>query len=301
VDIDFGSILSHFEITMPLCVTQIYRSAWSIGADYILKSNVSQAEFDKSIKLSRLLRSEGIPAVEYTNTAYGKQYVFAIDKYWCLMKIIEGTVFDPFIGEPKQNGVILGKTVAELHKALKRIEKRIEVHDADFFNELSAWIIPELEKSEISFADGVMERLQAFFERSYKALPRQLIHRDMHTSNLLFKNGTLSGYLDFDLSQRNVRVWDIVYLGCSLLVENYKDEARLNKWCDIFAGILQGYEEIMQLSEEEINAIPALFVFDEVLFTAFYSKTGQPEAVKNCMDMTNWLHENLPSILTTES
>ena len=156
---------------------------------------------------------------------------------------------------------------------------------------------PELEKNNIAFTDGVIERLQHFFLQDYESLPRQLIHRDLHTSNFLFENGILSGYLDFDLSQRNVRIWDIVYLGCSLLVDNHKDKKRLKEWRDIFFGIVHGYSELLPLSDDEICAMPALFVFDDVLFTAFYSKIGQPEIARNCMELAYWLHENIASYL----
>ena len=297
MDNNFENILSLFGICEPLEIKQIYKSAWSIGDDFVLKTSGNQVEFDKSIKLTRLLLSEGVPVIEYIDTTDGKPYVFADDKYWCLMKRINGIVFDPFIGDAKQNGIILGKAVAELHIALKNIENKIDAHEVDFHNELTSWIIPELEKGGISFEDGVMDSLHTFFERKYHSLPRQLIHRDIHTSNLLFENGVLTGYLDFDMSQKNVRIWDVVYLACSQLVENYRDEVRLKIWCEIFVGILHGYSELLPLNKDEIKAIPATFIFDEVLFAAFYSKIGEIETAKCCMEMTNWLHENIYSIV----
>jgi len=240
---------------------------------------------------------DGVPVIEYLDTANGEPYVFADNKYWCLMKRIKGSVFDPFIDNPKHNGIILGKAVAKLHIALKNIEDKVDIYDSDFHNEFITWIVPELEKAGISFSDGVIDNLQTFFERDYKSLPRQLIHRDIHTSNLLFDDGILTGYLDFDMCQTNVRVFDLVYLGCSQLVENYKDTARVKMWREMFAGILQGYNEVSPLCDEEVKAIPDLFIFDEVLFTAFYSKIGQTETAKSCVEMTNWQHENIRSIL----
>jgi len=183
--------------------------------------------------------------------------------------------------------------VAGLHGAFKKIEDLVDTYDADFQNEFAKWILPELERAGLSFADGVMERVRGFLERDYHLLPRQLIHRDMHTGNLLFDNGALTGYLDFDLGQRNARVWDIVYLCCSLLAGNYREAERLGLWRGIYQGVLRGYEGLLPLNAAERLAIPALFLFDGILFTAFFSKTGQPETAKGCVEMADWLYENI--------
>jgi Ser/Thr protein kinase RdoA (MazF antagonist) len=34
----------------------------------------------------------------------------------------------------------------------------------------------------------------------YAALPHQLIHRDAHPAHMLFEDGTLTGWIDFDLA-----------------------------------------------------------------------------------------------------
>lgn len=51
----------------------------------------------------------------------------------------------------------------------------------------------------------------------YDRLPRQLIHRDVHFGNFLFDHGEFSGYIDFDLSQKNIRIFDICYFLTGLL------------------------------------------------------------------------------------
>jgi len=295
------SVLSCYGINTPAAITQIYRSAWDINDTYILKINPNKSEFDKSIIVNRLLLSEEVPALDFISTPDDEPYVFYDDKYWYLMKKINGSVFDPFVGDPEQNGVVLGKAVARLHIAFKNIEKQIDVRDADFHDELISWIMPELDKEKTVFTDGVMDSLNTFFREDYKSLPRQLIHRDMHTSNLLFENDILSGYLDFDMIQRNVRIFDLVYLGCSQLVENYQDDARLKVWREIFFGIINGYSESLPLSEDERMAIPALFLFDEVLFTAFYLKIGQTKTAQSSKDMTNWIFKNLRSLLNGDT
>ena len=293
----FEEILCHYGFEKVTDIKQADTRAWVIDDTFVLKSNEKQSEFDKSILVNRLLLSEGIPAIEYHMTRNDGPYVFHDNKYWCLMKKIRGEHLDPFDGDTKGNGILLGRAAAVIHKALKRIEGKIEVWNNDFFTELSSWIVPELEKSGTSFDCALMKRIFAF-EPVYRTLPRQIIHRDMHPRNLLYEDGIFTGYLDFDLSQKNVRVFDLVYLGCGLLVDNYKDETRLNQWREIFAGILEGYAEQSPLSVDELNAIPVLFLFDEVLFTAYFFSIGQPEAAKSCIEMTKWLHDNIPSLFS---
>jgi len=279
-------------------IKQANTRAWVINDTYVLKYNENQSEFDKSILLNRLLFSEGVPAIEYLTTGNNKSYVFLDNKYWCLMKKIRGTHLDPFVGDTKGNGILLGRAVAVLHKALKSMDEKVEVWDNDFFKELSSWILPELNKNGVTF-DDAMSQIFAF-EPIYRTLPRQIIHRDMHPQNLLYEDSVFTGYLDFDLSQRNVRIFDLVYLGCSLLVDNYKDETRLNQWHDIFTGVIQGYTELSRLSADEYSAIPVLFLFDEILFTAFFFRIGQPEVAKSCAEMTKWMFENSSSIFLQE-
>jgi len=289
-------VLEQFGIKNPTKITEIYRTAWNVDDIYVLKASENIKQLDKSVKLTRLLLSEGIPVIEYIDTSDGETWVYADDKYWCLMKRISGEVFDPLNGNLKHNGIVLGKAVAELHITLKNIEDRVEIHESDFYDEFTTWIIPEIEKNGMTFADSVLYSLHTFFEHGHKKLPRQLIHRDIHTSNLLFESDILTGYLDFDMCQKNVRIWDVVYLGCSQLVENYKDPERLEMWREMFTGIIQGYNALQPLSEDEMAAIPVLFLFVEVLFTAFYSKIGEMGLAKNCEEMANWLYENATQV-----
>ena len=238
--------------------------------------------------LSELLASKGLPVVDYVKTKDGNPY-FAYDGvYFCLMKKITGEHLDPFSGDCKQNGFMLGEVVARLHQALSGITIDEGIHEADFSKEFENWIVPELNEKNLSvhFDDGVLSTCREITSMC-TSLPRQIIHRDTHPGNLLFEDGNFSGYLDFDISQRNIRIFDICYLGCSLLVDNYRDVQRLKQWQDIFTSILSGYESVQALDDAEIEALPGLFIFDEVLFTAFFSKQNQPEIVQSCIDMTN--------------
>ena len=64
-----------------------------------------------------------------------------------------------------------------------------------------------------------------------------------------------------------------------------------------YSRILQGYNELLPLYEDEIKAMPMLFVFNEMLLTAFYLKIGELEIAKSCLEMANWLYENIAILI----
>jgi hypothetical protein len=163
--------------------------------------------------------------------------------------------------------------------------------DADLGVELKSWIGDELGRKQIPVREEVMRACHDFLPL-YAALPRQLIHRDMHLGNLLFEGGRFTGYLDFDISQKNVRIFDICYMGASMLVDIYKDEGKLDGWRAVFDGVLRGYEKAQPLTEAEKAAIPGMFIAIELIFTAFFSKIGQPGTAIFCAEMTNWLFDH---------
>ena len=63
-----------------------------------------------------------------------------------------------------------------------------------------------LEKNEYVHREVIqkMERMHAAFKQSHP-LPRQIIHRDMHLSNVIFKDDKLEGFIDFEILENNVK------------------------------------------------------------------------------------------------
>ena len=71
-----------------------------------------------------------------------------------------------------------------------------------------------------SFFNGFIDG----FGMLYDKLPKQLIHRDPNPSNILFDNGIVTGFIDFDLSEINIRLWDVCYCATGILSDG-SDEA----------------------------------------------------------------------------
>ncbi len=104
----------------------------------------------------------------------------------------------------------------------------------------------------------------------YDDLPKQLIHRDVHFGNFLFFEGNLSGYIDFDLSQRNIRIFDICYFLTGLLAEETEAAFPPNKWIENVKSVVAGYESITKLSAKEKTAIPCVMECIEILCAAYF-------------------------------
>ena len=104
----------------------------------------------------------------------------------------------------------------------------------------------------------------------YDKLPVQLIHRDVHFGNFLFEKGKFSGYIDFDLSQRNIRIFDICYFLLGLLSEEVKLEITREQWFVIVKNVFAGYESKVELTEDEKYAVPYVMECIELLFVAYF-------------------------------
>jgi len=288
-------ILSQFGVNNAQCIEQIYKSAWNIDDCYILKSNSDRTRLEKSLLLSDLLLQQNIPVPEYLRTPDGQAYVHANGVFFVLMKKINGHHLKPYEGCPAENGRLLGTLLAELHTALQKISDHVDCHDADYNKELDDYILKHITANAIEVPGTIIDFCRGFAPL-YHTLPRQLIHRDVHTGNMLFSGKELSGYLDFDLSQKNARLHDLCYLGATMLVGNYQDETRFATWCDIFRGVLAGYNQVCELTQHERQALPYMFVFIELTFTAFFAQIAQPDISASCLDMTKWLFEHCEKI-----
>lgn len=90
-----------------------------------------------------------------------------------------------------------------------------------------------MEYVERSKYDDIVQNL----EKVYNKLPVQLIHRDVHLDNFLFAKGKFAGYIDFDLSQRNIRIFDLCYFMLGLLSEEEILDITEEQWFEILKTI----------------------------------------------------------------
>ena len=153
---------------------------------------------------------------------------------------------------------------------------------------MKGWIQDNLIRNEWQIVDQEeYSKTVESLEKVYDALPKQLIHRDVHFGNFLFFEEDLSGYIDFDLSQKNIRIFDICYFLAGLLAEEAEKALTKNEWIRNVKAAMAGYESICKLSEKEKEAVPCVMECIEILFVAYFIGI---EDTKHANDAYNVFH-----------
>lgn len=165
----------------------------------------------------------------------------------------------------------MGRAIAQLHKAFIECEKEIEFWDNSLLQEMKGWVRKNLANHAWQIIEKEdYDKTVELLENIYDCLPKQLIHRDVHFGNFLFCEGALSGYIDFDLSQKNIRIFDICYFLTGLLAEETDNAFTQNEWIESFRSAVAGYESIIRLSTEEKRAFPCVMKCIEILCAAYF-------------------------------
>jgi Ser/Thr protein kinase RdoA (MazF antagonist) len=259
-------------------------STWDIDGKFVLKRFRTTEDLSRSMEFSKRLTSHGIPVITFVPAGNGQ--LTSPDGLYCLMTKLPGKHRDFF----KEQGLAqeMGRELARLHVALADIESTTSCYDSNLLNDWQNRIKPSL--SDVS--ENMVQSVDSDFCKIFPKLPRQLIHRDVHCHNVLFENGRLTGWLDFDITERNVRIFDIAYLLSGLLIGNTHNPVQIKKWCSICDNLLLGYDEVNRLSDKERDALPVMMIMIEFLFVWFWGEQGNAEQRNVALELAKWLYDD---------
>ena len=255
---------------------QIYASVWQVGEGYVLKTYVEPESLKRNIAINQHLEAMGIPVGNLLRTTDGRQYVESEGRYFFISRKLEGSnILSLKFGN--RIGSQMGGIIANLHVAFESLEGKVELWDNSLLDEMKGWVRESFENSGFRNVsreeyEAVCEKLEAVYER----LPAQLIHRDVHFGNFLFDKGDFSGYIDFDLSQKNIRIFDLCYFVLSVLSEKEKFEIDEEKWFGFLENVFNGYDKILPLTQEEKESAVVVMECIELLFLAYFD--GQEDS-----------------------
>lgn len=278
-------------------VKQIYDSAWQIGEDFVLKTYKDVNMLQRNIKILTILEDMEISVGSMVLTKDKKTYAKDDDCYYILTNKLSGSnITDIYINTAIASE--MGRVLARLHKAFKECEVQDKFWDNSLLKEMKGWITVAFVKNNWKYIEesefcNLVDRL----ENLYDKLPVQLIHRDVHLGNFLFNDGKFSGYIDFDLSQRNIRIFDLCYFMLGLLPEEEILDISESQWFDILKHFFVGYEQENELLPEEKQAVPYVMKAIELLFVAWFVEQDDIKCAEDAMKIYQFVEKNVERIL----
>lgn len=255
-------------------IKQIYNTTWQVGDDYVLKVYQSFSMLERNLKILQLLDRMDIPVGKPIATTNNEQYVSFNDWFYFLSRRLPGSNIVR-IGNDSRIGIVMGEIIADLHIAFKKCEEVDVFWSNSLLDEMKGWVKNNFEANDWKFIrKEEYEDTVSQLAMVYDDLPVQLIHRDVHFGNFLFSDGKFSGYIDFDLSQRNIRIFDLCYFLLGLLSEKEKLEITEELWFDLVKNVFAGYGRKLKLTEAEKKAVPYVMECIELLFVSYFESVN---------------------------
>ena len=247
--------MKHWGIISPVNITKMksYNNKTCLVINYKAKKYVLKEKDNiKRIKTEYYLLAElikyNIPISMLIKTTNNDIFVRYRKKLYCLYNYIPGKVYkNHYYAEKKAYNY--GKSIALLHKGLKKVN----------------------DHKNFSIMD-LLKDINMSFKSSYIELPKQLIHRDIHPSNMIFYRNKLKGFIDFEIPTYGIKIFDPCYCSTSILTSKFKSKKARKKWINLLLSILKNYNSINRLKRSEINAIFYVLLSIQLLFMAYMVK-----------------------------
>lgn len=266
-------------------------NAYYVGEDYVIKFSPNLGKLKNSIDISKKLADVGLVAATPILSTDGEEYIADGELYFCVTKRIKGKQMQPgtmYEGDYKEKARYIGEIIGQLDRALENAD--VLVNDANTYESVVNWAIPQLE-GKIDLPKELLDNYKNDFWKAYQAIPRQVIHRDPNPGNIILAEEQW-GFIDFELSERNVRIFDPCYAATAILSESFAegDAQKLIKWVDIYKNIIYGYDAVVRLTDEEKGAVPYVVLSNQLLATAWFSdKEKFKELYEVNKKMTEWI------------
>ena len=150
-------------------------------------------------------------------------------------------------------------------------------------------------KTVLGLSDHFCKAFLNTFSSLYPDLPRQIIHRDPNPGNIICADGQW-GFIDFDLSERNVRIYDPCYAATAILSETFGKHH--DTWPEICREIICGYDAVAHLTETEWKAIPYIILANQLICVAWFSEQDKyKEVFEINKNMTRWLIDHFEEMI----
>jgi homoserine kinase type II len=158
----------------------------------------------------------------------------------------------------------IGRFLARMHRAAAPLQHAAPAHPRD-----PAWLHATLAQVEARLPWSMRSRLatacgfaRALLARAdVQALPGAIVHGDLFPDNALFRDGHLTGVIDFHHAARAARIFDI-----AVAANAWAGRADGSLDADRADAITAGYASVSRLSGRELALLPSFRAYTAVAF-----------------------------------
>lgn len=288
-----AQILTHWDLNQGE-ITDIYyengarsENAYYVGTDLVLKFTENLGKVKTHLCLSRAMEASGLPGAPVILTAEGREYCDDGELYFYLTRRLPGKQMTARESLEPGRACLVGQLLGRLHEALSQVEPVVE--DADLLESVTVWAMPNT-KDVVELPESFRQDFLENFSLLYPQLPRQVIHRDPNPGNII-GDGNHWGFVDFELSQRNARLYDPCYAATAVLSELAPEE--WERWPMVWQDILRGYDGIAHLTAAEREGAPYVVLANQLVCVAWFAGQDKyADLLKTNVSMTKFLVKN---------
>lgn len=272
------------------------------GPEYVLKA-IDAERAAVEYALLAALSQTGVPVAVPLVPSTGAPGIWGHDgAYYCLYPRLPGAIItEHFTGDAVERAQRFGAAVVQLHIGLQECSDVAVPPQPELIDRITEGILPSIRQrattADADTIEGIWRETASELAPLYGALPQQLIHRDAHVANMLFVGDRLTGWLDFEMVCRGLRIFDVCYCAGSILIEGLGDPEKERTWCDLFPALVRGYAALCPLTATERQATYGIFIMIELLFIAFFMDRGATEATRRSIQALRWLAAHRDELL----
>lgn len=266
-------------------------NAFYVGEEAVLKFTANPGKMKNHIELSRSIERVGLCAAVPIKTAEEREYVQEGEIYFYLTKRLPGkqvAAGQLYEGDFAGKARFVGEIIGQLDLALENVE--LPVNEANIYETVKGWALPKA-REILNLPETFCRDYLETFGRLYEKLPKQIIHRDPNPGNIIQAEDKW-GFIDFDLSEKNVRIFDPCYAATAVLSETFAegDTVKLERWLEIYRNIILGYDSVVKLTAEEWEAVPYVLSANQMICVAWFAEQEKYEELFEVnKKMTKWL------------
>lgn len=239
--------------------------------------------------IARKCRQDNVPTAQPIAADNGDFYIKHAGKYYVLTHALNGNVLAEANSE---GGRLLGQAIARFQNAVAGLPR-------DVFPKYERHYSTQLDKLEKLRQTGKnIDALIELFETDDEcgSLASGIIHRDPNPGNMLFFEGRLTGFLDFDLVKVGPRIFDPCYCATGFLVDGWQEEPKREKWLGMLTSIVGGYFETVQPPFQEQCHIWTMLLEIQLIFIIWFAETNQSSKADVNEEVFMWLVDNKAAI-----